>query len=94
MKEKIIKSKLITKYMEENNVEEDTFCKLCNITKKEFNQVMTDDLELDITVILKVADLIKEVFVGLRRKASNNAAGWRHKLHILLVFVRTRKAVP
>ncbi len=59
MKEKIIKSKLITKYMEENNVEEDTFCKLCNITKKEFNQVMTDDLELDITVILKVADLIK-----------------------------------
>ena len=58
MKE-IINTSIISDFMEENNLTIFEFCFLCNITLIEYKMVMSNDLDTNMEVMLKIADFMK-----------------------------------
>ena len=45
---------LIFSYMTEKNIDIEEFCKLCNITLKEFSDLMKNDADIDTVIFCKV----------------------------------------
>lgn len=62
MKERI-KTELIEKYMDENEVSLEEFCKISNICKSDIQKIFAQDFDFGIDVIFKLAKVLKiEVF--------------------------------
>lgn len=62
MKERI-KTELIEKYMDENEVSLEEFCKISNICKSDIQKIFVQDFDFGIDVIFKLAKVLKiEVF--------------------------------
>ncbi len=62
MKERI-KTELIEKYMYENDVSLEEFCRISNICKSDIQKIFVQDFDFGIDVIFKLAKVLKiEVF--------------------------------
>lgn len=62
MKERI-KTELIEKFMDENEVSLEEFCRISNICKSDFQKIFVQDFDFGIDVIFKLAKVLKiEVF--------------------------------
>ncbi len=62
MKERI-KTELIEKYMDENDVSLEEFCRISNICKSDIQKIFVQDFDFGIDVIFKLAKVLKiEVF--------------------------------
>ena len=68
MKERI-KTELIEKYMDENEVSLEEFCRISNICKSDIQKIFVQDFDFGIDVIFKLAKLLKiEVFELFEKK--------------------------
>ncbi len=68
MKERI-KTELIEKYMDENDVSLEEFCKKSNICKSDIQKIFVQDFDFGIDVIFKLAKVLKiEVFELFEKK--------------------------
>lgn len=68
MKERI-KTELIEKYMDENEVSLEEFCKISNICKSDIQKIFVQDFDFGIDVIFKLAKVLKiEVFELFEKK--------------------------
>lgn len=68
MKERI-KTELIEKYMDENDVSLEEFCKISNICKSDIQKIFVQDFDFGIDVIFKLAKVLKiEVFELFEKK--------------------------
>ncbi len=62
MKERI-KTELIEKYMDENDVSLEEFCRISKICKSDIQKIFVQDFDFGIDVIFKLAKVLKiEVF--------------------------------
>lgn len=62
MKERI-KTELIEKYIDENDVSLEVFCNISNICKSDIQKIFVQDFDFGIDVIFKLAKVLKiEVF--------------------------------
>ena len=62
MKERI-KTELIEKFMDENEVSLEEFCRISNICKSDIQKIFVQDFDFGIDVIFKLAKVLKiEVF--------------------------------
>lgn len=62
MKERI-KTELIEKYMDENDVSLEEFCRISNICKSDIQKIFVQNFDFGIDVIFKLAKVLKiEVF--------------------------------
>ena len=55
----MIKTEIIKKYMLENKLSKTKFCKVCKISFKTLNKIMSNDLNFEIIVLFKIARVIK-----------------------------------
>lgn len=68
MKERI-KTELIEKYMDENEVSLEEFCRISNICKSDIQKIFVQDFNFGIDVIFKLAKVLKiEVFELFEKK--------------------------
>ena len=68
MKERI-KTELIEKYMDENEVSLEEFCRISNICKSDIQKIFVQDFDFGIDVIFKLAKVLKiEVFELFEKK--------------------------
>lgn len=68
MKERI-KTELIEKYMDENDVSLEEFCRISNICKSDIQKIFVQDFDFGIDVIFKLAKVLNiEVFELFEKK--------------------------
>lgn len=53
--DKVIKTEIIEKFMEENKLSEEKFCKTCNISTNTLKKILTNDLNFEIQAIFKIS---------------------------------------